>query len=64
MVVDAGFILGEPSVWLIEGLFYDLEESAVNHVLREVSRLASPGNVLVTDLVSQSCLPARGWRKH
>jgi methyltransferase (TIGR00027 family) len=41
---------------LFEGLFYDLEEPAVNHVLREVSRLASPGSVLVTDLVSQSLL--------
>ena len=56
MVVDAGFILGERSVWLIEGLFYYLGEPAVNHVLREVSRLASPGSVLVTDLVSQSLL--------
>jgi predicted O-methyltransferase YrrM len=40
----------------IEELFYDLEEPAVNHVLREVSRLASPGSVLVTDRVGQSLL--------
>ena len=40
----------------IEELFYDLEAPAVNHVLRKVSRLASPGSVLVTDLVGQSLL--------
>ena len=56
MVVDAGFRLGERSLWLIEALFYDLEEPPVNDILRKVSRLASPGSVLVTDLVSQSLL--------
>jgi methyltransferase (TIGR00027 family) len=55
-VVDSGFAYDRPSVWLIEGLFYYLEEPAVHHVLREVSGLAAPGSVLVTDLVSQSLL--------
>ena len=55
-IVDAGFLPGERSVWLIEGLFYYLEEPAVNHVLAEVSRLASPGSTLLTDLVSHSLL--------
>src|SRR5215471_2933218 len=56
LVVDSGFKANERSVWLIEGLFYYLDEPAVNHVLKEVSRLAAPGSVLVTDLVSRSLL--------
>jgi methyltransferase (TIGR00027 family) len=56
VVVDCGFASSRPSIWLIEGLFYYLEEPAVNHVLREISSLAAPGSVLVTDLVSRSLL--------
>ena len=55
-VLDAGFAPSDRSVWLIEGLFYYLDEPAVNHVLKEVSGLAAPGSVLVTDLVSQALL--------
>jgi methyltransferase (TIGR00027 family) len=58
LVVDSGFACNERSVWLIEGLFYYLDEPAVNHVLTEVSGLAAPGSVLVTDLVSRSMLTA------
>src|SRR5262245_58896552 len=56
LLVDSGFKTSERSVWLIEGLFYYLEEKAVHHVLNEVSHLASPASVLVTDLVSRSML--------
>jgi len=56
LVLDSGFTSSERSIWLIEGLFYYLEEPAVNHVLGEVSSLAAPGSVLVTDLVSKSLL--------
>jgi methyltransferase (TIGR00027 family) len=55
-VVDSGFAQDERSIWLIEGLFYYLDEPAVHHVLKEVSALAAPGSVLVTDMVSQSFL--------
>jgi len=55
-LVEAGFESGERSVWLIEGLFYYLEEPAVNYVLAEASKLASPGSSLLTDLVSHSLL--------
>jgi len=60
LVVDSGFAANEQSAWLIEGLFYYLEESAVHQVLNEVSSLATPGSVLVTDLVSRSLL-ASPW---
>lgn len=56
LLLDSGFAAAERSMWLIEGLFYYLEEPAVNHVLGEVSRLAAPGSALVADLVSQSLL--------
>ena len=44
------------SIWPIEGLFYYLDEPAVNHILAEVSKLSASGSVLVTDLVSRSLL--------
>ena len=56
LLVDSGFAPSEPSIWLIEGLFYYLDEPAVNHVLKEVSGLAAPRSLLVTDLVSQRLL--------
>ena len=56
LLVGSGFASSEPSIWLIEGLFYYLDEPAVNHVLKEVSGLAAPRSLLVTDLVSQSLL--------
>ena len=55
-VVDSGFQANERSTWLIEGLFYYLDEPAVNRILMNASRLAAPGSVLVTDLVSRSLL--------
>ena len=56
LVVDSGFQSKERSIWLIEALFYYLEEPAVHHILEEVSALAVPGSVLATDLASQSML--------
>jgi len=56
LVVDSGFSANEPSMWIIEGLFYYLEEADVHHVLKQASNLAASGSVLVTDLVSQSLL--------
>ena len=55
-VLDSGFEARHPSVWLVEGLFYYLEETVVDHVLKEISSLAAPGSQLVTDLVSKSFL--------
>lgn len=56
LLVDSGFAPGEASIWLIEGLFYYLDEPAVNHVLKQVCCLGSPHSLLVTDLVSRSLL--------
>lgn len=56
LVVDSGFAANERSMWLIEGLFYYLDEPDVHHVVKQASSLAASGSVLVTDLVSQSLL--------
>ena len=56
LLVDSGFRSNERSTWLIEGLFYYFDEPAVNRILMDVSRLAAPGSVLVTDLVNRSLL--------
>ena len=56
LLINAGFEPGERSIWLIEGLFYYLDELAVHHVLAELSSVAAPGSVLVTDMVSESLL--------
>jgi len=58
-VVDSGFSANEASMWL-EGLFYYLDEPAVNHVLREISGLAAPNSLLVTELVRGSLSLAPG----
>ena len=63
LVVDSGFDANQTSMWLIEGLFYYLDEPAVNHVLKEISGLAAPNSVLVTDLVSRSLLTSP-WMQH
>jgi len=60
--VDAGLVPQQASIWIVEGLFYYLEAAAVHHVLAEISAIAAPGSVLVTDLVSASFL-ASPWMK-
>jgi methyltransferase (TIGR00027 family) len=63
LVVDSGFSANEASMWLIEGLFYYLDEPAVKHELREISGLAAPNSMLVTDLVRGSLLTSP-WMQH
>lgn len=56
LLIHSGFAPNERSLWLIEGLFYYLDQPDVNHVLKEVSNLAAPGSILVTDLISRTLL--------
>jgi methyltransferase (TIGR00027 family) len=51
-LLDAGFRLHEPSVWLAEGLTFYLDEAAVRRLFRDISALVSPGDRLGTDFVS------------
>ncbi len=61
-LVAAGFRAEQPTFWLIEGLFYYLQESAVNRILEQVTAVSAPGSILATDLVSLSYLNAP-WMK-
>jgi methyltransferase (TIGR00027 family) len=49
-----GFDRSIPSIWLLEGLLYYLEEPNVRQLLRRISDHAAPGSALGADLVSAS----------
>src|SRR6185369_10222448 len=53
-LADAGFVPGAPSLWLAEGLFFYLEDSALRSILEKLSSLALSGSRLGCDFVSQS----------
>lgn len=61
-LLEAGFRADQPTFWLIEGLFYYLEESAVNRILAQTAEASAPGSLLATDLVSASYLNAPWMR--
>lgn len=46
---EAGFRVDRPSVWLVEGLLYALDESASDRLLAGLSGLSAPGSVLAFD---------------
>jgi methyltransferase (TIGR00027 family) len=48
----AGFAAGEPSLWLVEGVFYYLEERDVHDLLGQISPLAAAGSRMGADMVS------------
>ncbi len=53
---EAGFKVGEPSVWLAEGFFQYLEKHAVERLLDQAGELAAPGSRLLADFVSEDFL--------
>jgi methyltransferase (TIGR00027 family) len=52
----AGYRPREPSVWLMEGLLYYLEEAVVHALLDRMGTLTAPGSWLGIDLVSRDAL--------
>ena len=52
----AGYRPHEPSVWLVEGLLYYLEEAVVHALLDRIAALTAPGSWLGVDLVNQDSL--------
>lgn len=50
----AGLQRAQASIWLLEGLLYYLEETAVRELLKRISDCAAPGSALGADLVSAS----------
>lgn len=55
-LLDAGYEVQEPSVWLIEGLLFYLSPTTVRTVLEAVSSLAAEGSRLGMDLVNRELL--------
>lgn len=51
---QAGFQAEIPSVWLVEGLLYYLEEAHVRQLLQNISSRAASGSALGADLASAS----------
>lgn len=50
----AGFDREQPSVWVVEGLFYYFKESEAQSLLGRISEAASPGSRFGADMVSAS----------
>lgn len=46
----------EPTLWLVEGLLYYLEEAAVRELLARVSAMSRPGSALLCELAGRSLL--------
>jgi methyltransferase (TIGR00027 family) len=55
-LTNAGFNPAERSTWIIEGLFYYLDEPSAGRLAAAVTELAARGSLLMTDLVSRSVL--------
>jgi methyltransferase (TIGR00027 family) len=51
-LTSAGFAPGEASLWLVEGVFYYLEEQGVHDLVGHISSLTAPGSRLGADMVS------------
>jgi methyltransferase (TIGR00027 family) len=61
---DAGYDIGQPSAWLIEGLLMYLNDVEVYELLTRVANLASPGSWLGADMVNSAFLTSpmsRSW---
>lgn len=53
-LVSAGFAVGEPAVFVAEGLLGYLEEAKVHRLLDTLARLAGPTSVLLADVSGRS----------
>ncbi len=62
-LVEAGFRAEHPTFWLVEGLFYYLDDAAVNRILAQAAAVSAPGSILAADLVSLSYLHAPWMRE-
>jgi methyltransferase (TIGR00027 family) len=61
-LLDAGFVSGEPSVWLLEGLTFYLTNADNARLLDGVSQLAAPSSLLGLDVVNGEMLTSRWTR--
>jgi methyltransferase (TIGR00027 family) len=59
---EAGYRTREPSIWLLEGLLFYLDETAVRNLLDLAGTLAAPGSLLGLDLVNRDLLNSPATR--
>ena len=51
-LIEAGFDPSLPTCWVLEGLLYYLEPSAVPSILCEAAQVSSPGSTIFASIVS------------
>lgn len=61
-LVAAGFRQAEPTLWLVEGLFYFLSAHERNTLVKEITVLSAAGSRLLADYVTQTSLDGPGMR--
>lgn len=60
---QAGWKRGEPTLWMVEGLLMYLEESQVVTLFERINSLASPKDIMLFDILSQTLLEAPYMKK-
>ena len=56
LLVAQGYQIDIPSVWLVEGVFYYLNENEVHDLLKTISNLSAPTSWLGTDLINTTLI--------
>jgi methyltransferase (TIGR00027 family) len=64
VLLSRGFVPGQPSAWLLEGLLFYLSNDSVSSLLDRVSGLAAPGSWMGFDVINSEVLSSewtRSW---
>jgi methyltransferase (TIGR00027 family) len=61
-LLGAGYEFREPSIWLLEGLLFYMDETAVRNLLSLAGTLAASGSLLGLDLVNRDLLNSPATR--
>ena len=55
-LLQAGFNRSEPTLWMVEGLIMYLKEPQVEALFEKISKMASPGDIMLFDILSRTLL--------
>ena len=61
-LADAGYDAASPSVWLVEGLLYYIEEGQAHRILERIAAVAAPGSRIAADIVNRAALTLENMR--
>jgi methyltransferase (TIGR00027 family) len=61
-LLAGGLDPGRPTVWVAEGLLFNLPAAAVDRLLEDTYRLSAPGSCLAADMMSASPGPSQGFK--